>query len=168
MPLKQLVSALTRFQASHPYGITRFPGLTSPQAILRLIDLVGTVSFACSGTVTAGYAGMNGIGCTVVGTITAVGGGTIRDILLGKTPVFWLVEQEYIVITVVTSLLTFLLWGRDHRGGKMWAQDGPLLFWSDTLGLGAFCVIGAMAGVRNDLNPLLCVVIGLISSTFGG
>eukprot|EP00611_Tribonema_gayanum_P002449 TRINITY_DN11823_c0_g1_i1.p1 TRINITY_DN11823_c0_g1~~TRINITY_DN11823_c0_g1_i1.p1 ORF type:complete len:139 (-),score=1.34 TRINITY_DN11823_c0_g1_i1:381-776(-) len=64
-------------------GLTRYPSLSSPQGVLRGLDLFGTVVFAYSGCVTAGQAGMDLLGCTIVGTITAVGGGTVRDLLLG-------------------------------------------------------------------------------------
>lgn len=59
---------------------------------MRLLDYVGTVSFAMSGAATAGMRGMNLLGCLFVGVLAATGGGTLRDLLLGQTPVFWLVE----------------------------------------------------------------------------
>lgn len=59
---------------------------------MRFLDYVGTASFAMSGAATAGMRGMNLLGCVIVGAIAATGGGTTRDILLGQTPVFWLVE----------------------------------------------------------------------------
>lgn len=59
---------------------------------MRLLDYVGTVSFAMSGAATAGMRGMNLLGCIFVGVLAATGGGTVRDLLLGQTPVFWLVE----------------------------------------------------------------------------
>lgn len=70
---------------------------------MRLLDYVGTVSFAMSGAATAGMRGMNLLGCVFVGVLAATGGGTLRDLLLGQTPVFWLVEVR-------------LAWGRDFDG----------------------------------------------------
>jgi len=61
-------------EVPHPDGLTRWPGISSPQAWLRTCDLIGTASFAASGCMTAGFAGMDILGCTLVGTITAVGG----------------------------------------------------------------------------------------------
>ena len=76
-------------------------------AALRGLDYVGTVAFAASGTMVAGHAGMDILGCTMVGTITSLGGGTIRDLLLGRTPVFWFKEIEYLLLCVGTALAAF-------------------------------------------------------------
>lgn len=67
---------------------------------MRLLDYVGTVSFAMSGAATAGMRGMNLLGCVFVGVLAATGGGTLRDLLLGQTPVFWLVEVSFIGLGV--------------------------------------------------------------------
>jgi Glycine transporter len=75
-------------------GLTRYPSFSSPQGVLRGLDLFGTVVFAYSGCVTAGNCGMDLLGCMIVGTVTAVGGGTIRDVFLGNVPVFWMTEVE--------------------------------------------------------------------------
>lgn len=74
------------------HGTLRFPTLKTPGGLVRLLDYVGTVSFAMSGAATAGMRGMNLLGCVFVGIIAATGGGTVRDLLMGQTPVFWLVE----------------------------------------------------------------------------
>jgi uncharacterized membrane protein YeiH len=75
----------------HPDGMTRWPGLTSAQGLLRTFDWVGTMSFAASGCLTAGNMGLDVFGCSVVGTITAVGGGTVRDMMLAQR-VGWMDE----------------------------------------------------------------------------
>ena len=77
---------------------------------LRVLDYIGTVTFAVGGTITAGHAGLDMLGCTMVGTITAVGGGTVRDILLGQLPVFWTIEIEYILMCIAAGLTTFFLY----------------------------------------------------------
>jgi Glycine transporter len=75
-------------------GLTRYPSMSSPQGVLRGIGQFATVVFAYNGCVTAGTCGMDLLGCVVVGTVTAVGGGTIRDAMLGNFPVFWMKEVE--------------------------------------------------------------------------
>lgn len=70
----------------------RYPSFKTPGGLVRLLDYVGTVSFAMSGAATAGMRGMNLLGCVFIGVLAATGGGTLRDLLLGQTPVFWLVE----------------------------------------------------------------------------
>lgn len=151
----------------HDDGLPRFPEFDSANGLLRLFDWVGTVSFAMTGTITAGCYGMDLLGCVLIGTITATGGGTIRDMFLGNTPVSFLLEVEYLAMCVITALLTFFLWKEfnDHNFLKV---DGPLLWWTDTLGIGAFAVIGAQNGIRRHMHPLACIACGLFTATFGG
>lgn len=81
-------------------SLSRYPTLETPGGIIRMLDYVGTMSFAMSGAAAAGIRGMNLLGCMVVGTVAAMGGGTTRDLLLGQTPVFWLneVSQDHSVV----------------------------------------------------------------------
>ena len=82
--------------------------------MLRAGDDTGTVAFAVSGSVTAASCGMDLLGSVLVGTITAVGGGTLRDsIVLTKKP-FWVEENEYLVLAVGGALLAFLFWDVKH------------------------------------------------------
>jgi uncharacterized membrane protein YeiH len=129
--------------------------------------LLGTSAFAVSGTITAGYAGMDLLGCEIVGTITAIGGGTIRDLLIGNAPVFWVIEYEYIWLCLASCSLTLLAWhDRDKNG--WFAEDSRLMFWLDAIGIGAFCSIGAQNGIRKGFSPIICILCGMITSTFGG
>jgi uncharacterized membrane protein YeiH len=131
------------------------------------MDWIGTIAFATSGTITAGYAGMDLLGCTIVGTITSVGGGTIRDMLLGNTPVFWMIEYEYILMCLAACGLTFFSW-KQLEEKKIVSEDGKFMFWTDTIGVGAFCVIGAQNGIRRGLHPMICIMCGMFTATFGG
>ena len=147
----------------NPDGLTRYPTLTSSHGILRTLDWIGTVAFATSGTITAGYAGLDLLGCTIVGTITSIGGGTVRDLLLGQTPVFWMLEYEYIMLCLLASVCTFYTWkDLEDNGNGIITENGMhltlacvhfiifllsniigrFMFWTDTIGVGAFCVIG--------------------------
>jgi uncharacterized membrane protein YeiH len=127
----------------------------------------GTISFAASGTIVAGYAGMDSLGCTIVGAITATGGGTIRDILLGNFPVFWMAEVEYLWLILATVGVTFVMFDK-YSKDALFGENGAILYVSDTVGLGAFSVIGAQNAIRMGLPPLVCVVCGMITATFGG
>ena len=102
----------------NPDGLTRYPTLTSPNGMLRTLDWIGTVAFATSGTITAGYAGLDLLGCTIVGTITSLGGGTVRDLLIGNSPVFWVQEYEYILLCIAASVCTFFTWKDIEDEGK--------------------------------------------------
>jgi uncharacterized membrane protein YeiH len=143
-------------------GMPRYPDLSAP-GLLRAMDYVGTVAFALSGCVTAGVAGMDLLGCLIVATITSVGGGTVRDLLIGNSPVFWVEETEYLVICILVALGTFFLWS--WYGGD---DSSKVLFWADTIGVGAFCVIGAQNGIRKNLAGVVCVCCGMFTATFGG
>jgi len=142
-------------------GMPRYPDFTSGGA-LRAMDYVGTVAFALSGCVTAGTAGMDLLGCILVGTITSIGGGTVRDLLIGNSPVFWVEETEYVLICIVVAVLTFFFW---HLFND---PNDRLLWWADTVGVGAFCVIGAQNGIRKSLAPIICAACGMFTATFGG
>ncbi|KAI9034417.1 UPF0126 domain-containing protein [Hyaloraphidium curvatum] len=147
---------------AHPDSMPRYPN-ASIRGLLRASDYIGTSVFACTGAVTAGsVANMDILGCVLVGTITAVGGGTVRDLLIGNRP-FWNEEPEYIYISVVTAGATFMLW---KLAGL--EDDDPLINWGDALGVGAFAVIGTLNGIRKGLPALLCMFCGMSTATFGG
>ena len=102
----------------------------------------------------------------MVGTITAVGGGTIRDaIILGNRP-FWTEETEYIYLCLATAATTFAIYSATTP--SLNREETKLEFASDSLGVGAFCVIGAMNGVRMKMPLLVCAVCGMATATFGG
>ena len=115
---------------------------------LRLCDYVGTTTFAVTGSLAAAARGMDVLGATVVGTITAVGGGTIRDVLLGRgRRAFWMEEPEYLWICAVSAAGAFLAWPHLEEAFGVRVTD-PWVEYLDALGVGAFCVIGAQNGAR--------------------
>ncbi|EKX53728.1 hypothetical protein GUITHDRAFT_64270 [Guillardia theta CCMP2712] len=151
--------------------LSRYPEL-SVGGILRAGDYLGTATFAMTGTLTAASSGMDLLGCVVIGTITAVGGGTIRDMLLGhengkSKRAFWMDEQEYLWISILSSVMTFFWWNHAAQQLKL-SQEDTWIFWLDSCGIGVFCCIGAMNGVRAGLSPFLSALCGMITSTFGG
>lgn len=146
-------------------SMTRWPSFYSAGGVLRALDWVGTVSFAHSGTILAATSGMDFLGTAVVGTITAVGGGTIRDaIFLCRQP-FWTSEIEYLMLCFATASITFFAWPyfRDSI-----PDDHSALFIGDTLGIGAFCVIGAQNGIRAGMPAFVSLICGVATATFGG
>ncbi len=121
--------------------LPRYPDLSTGGA-LRLMDYIGTASFAYSSAVTAALCGMDLMGTVMLGTITAVGGGTLRDMwILGYKRPFWTSETEYLWICFAFSGLAFFV-HRKLKGAPRELEEKVLL-WTDTFGLGAFCVIGA-------------------------
>ena len=153
-------------------GMPRYPSLTSAAGMLRGSDYFGTIIFAVSGSITAGSCGLDVFGCSVIGTITAIGGGTIRDaIILHKQP-FWVNEVEYFYMAFLTAFFTFFAWPlipddtkmiKDKNGG-----EGFALWFGDAIGVAAFTIIGAMNACRMCVHPGLAIVAGTVTATFGG
>ena len=135
------------------------------EQMLRGSDFIGTASFAVSGAMAASEAQMDLLGQILVGTVTAVGGGTIRDVLTGGGPVFWLREKEYLWCSVAGALSAFLLRGAVDLDAGAAAH---LIEATDVLGLAAFCVIGARNGLARGLEGISVVFCGLCTACFGG
>lgn len=150
----------------HSDGLTRYPSLSSPQGVLRTLDWLGTISFAASGTLCAGHAGLDALGCIIVGTIASVGGGTIRDAILHQRA-FWVDEYEYILLCLATCGLTLLTWKELEDKGLLHEED-EWFWWSDTLGVGAFACVGAQNAIRMNLHPVISILCGMFTATFGG
>ena len=128
--------------------------------ILQWLDLAGVFVFATSGALVAARKRLDIFGFVVIGFITAVGGGTLRDLLV-NVPVFWVQESIYIWITLTASVVTFGFSGFiDKR--KQW------IVWFDAVGLSVFCVLGAAKGLEITGNPIISVMMGVISAVFGG
>jgi len=141
-------------------------GLSNTMTFLNWLDLGGTAVFALSGTIAAGKNNMDILGCLVIACVTAMGGGTTRDVLLGRTPVFWCKNPIFLKICIYTCLVTFFAWPTvESFGGR---DDGMLLCVADALGMAAFSVLGAAAALQDGFSPLICCTCGLFSACFGG
>jgi len=154
-----------------PRGFDCLHWTAAPGAFVRFVDYYGTAVFAQAGCVTAGAAGMNFLGCLVLGCITAMGGGSFRGFVLGEQ-VFWAQEPEYVYISLAAAALTFFFWPalerRCEAAGKSEALES-LLNWADALAIGGFCVIGANNGLRAAAgDPLVAVACGMFTASFGG
>ena len=152
-------------------GMPRYPSLRCSGGILRGSDYFGTLIFAVSGSVTAATCGMDVFGATAIGTITAIGGGTIRDaIILHKQP-FWIEEEEYFFMACLVALVTFFVWPVIPSGNVIKTEDdqeGEFMWWGDAIGVGTFAIVGAMNACRMCVHPIFAVVCGIVTATFGG
>mmetsp|Transcript_7760 Transcript_7760/g.26180 ORF Transcript_7760/g.26180 Transcript_7760/m.26180 type:complete len:666 (-) Transcript_7760:21-2018(-) len=149
----------------------RWPNLT-PGGLLRLGDWIGTACCSLGGTLAGAERGMDLLGCMVMGTVTSVGGGTIRDLFIGHENgvpkrAFWMSEPEYLAIVYVMSLLSFFGWNSFASRFRL-SLDDAWMFWWDTLGISCFTCIGTMNGIRASLHPVVVGMCGMFSSTFGG
>lgn len=130
-------------------------------SLFNILDLLGTIAFAISGALSAMNRRLDLFGIFIIAFVTAIGGGTIRDILIGNTPVTWMENTIYIyVIGFVTILAIIFRKNLDHLKKS--------LFLFDTIGLGIFTITGVEIGIQNDLNPIICITLGAITGTFGG
>lgn len=125
------------------------------------IDYAGTVSFAVSGSFAAMQRRLDPFGVLIIAFVTAVGGGTIRDILLGNTPVSWMRTTTTPLVILVAALVSMFL-----RRGTERLQKPLLLF--DSLGLGFFTLVGIEQASRYGLHPGMCIALGTITGCFGG
>lgn len=130
--------------------------------LLYMIDIFGTAVFAISGVLLAGRLKMDPFGVIVLGSVTAIGGGTIRDMALGATPVFWVTETTYLWVILVTCLLTLLIVRRPKR----------LPWWvlpvCDAIGLAVFVGIGVEKALAYNASGLVAVIMGVITGCGGG
>ena len=139
--------------------------------VLYGAELVGTVAFALSGAMLAAHKGLDLFGVLYLGVVTALGGGTVRDLLLGITPPKMFYSYEYVALAVVTALVLFLVFRRFPRArGGMAGQMDLLYNLCDAVGLGIFAVVGTQAGMEAGYgeNAFLCVFLGLTTGVGGG
>lgn len=129
--------------------------------MIEFLDYLGTVVFAITGALAAGRRQMDVFGVVVVATVTSVGGGTLRDMLLGLQPVFWVKEPLYIVTTTVTALITFALMRFLHSPRRM-------LLVLDALGLAVFTILGCQRALGVTDSLVIVVMMGIMSGTAGG
>ncbi len=125
------------------------------------LDLIGTLVFAISGTLTAVSRKFDIFGAAVIGFVTAVGGGTIRDILLGSQPVGWMVDLNYLLVIGIAVVLAYLFKGRIQ-------QLRRTMFLFDTIGIGLFTILGLQKTLGLGLSPIIAVMMGTVSAVFGG
>ena len=129
--------------------------------IIYILDLIGTAAFAASGAWLGVRKQMDLFGVLVLGAVTAVGGGTLRDLLLGDIPPFSLKDETYIYIAIVVSLVVFA------NRVKFKTFEKPLLYF-DAIGLGTFVVIGTTKALDFQLGLLGAVLMGVMTGTAGG
>lgn len=134
--------------------------MTVPVITLAL-DYIGVLVFGISGALKAGQRDMDVFGMFVLALITGVGGGTIRDVLLGESPMFWLKDMNYLALCVLATVGVLVLAPRIVQWEK-----GLLLF--DAIGLGVFTVIGTTKGAQAGLPIPACIGLGCVTGIGGG
>ena len=129
--------------------------------LLYSLDLLGTAAFAASGALAGIRRDMDLFGVLVLGMVTATGGGTLRDLLLGDTPPFIFKDEAYFYLSILVSLAVFLF----HRRMRFLQ---PTLLYLDALGLGTFVVIGTGKALDFHIGYVGSVMMGVVTATAGG
>jgi len=126
-----------------------------------IIDLLGVAVFAISGVLAAGRKGLDVLGVSVVAIVTAIGGGTIRDLLLDRHPVFWIADPTYLWVILGASALTL-------AALRFWLASEPALLLADAFGLAFFTISGVQIAMQAEQPAVIAVLMGTITGVAGG
>ena len=129
--------------------------------LLYYFDLAGVAVFSASGVLAARDRDLDLLGVIVVAVMTAIGGGTLRDLLLDRHPIFWVTDSWYLIVIIASALLTVAYVRR-------WPPPVATLLVADALGLGLFALSGAQFAEAAQCPPLIVVLMGTMTGVFGG
>ena len=129
--------------------------------LLGFLDYAGVAVFAATGALAASRKQLDLIGFLFFAAATGIGGGTVRDLVLGRTPVFWVINPTYILVCVSVAVLLFFT-------AHLFESRYRVLIWLDALGLSAYCVMGAAKGLAASGSATVAIVTGVLTATFGG
>ena len=130
-------------------------------SFLSIIDILGTFAFAVSGAFFAMEKKLDPFGVLIIAFATAIGGGTLRDLLIGDLPVVWL-RSEIISIVIFIAAIGSMLFKNVIK------KFNRTLFLFDALGLGLFTLVGIEKGIQLGLSSGICIALGTITASFGG
>jgi uncharacterized membrane protein YeiH len=125
------------------------------------LDAAGVFVFAVSGAITASRKQLDIVGFVFVASVTGIGGGTLRDLLLGRDPVFWIAVPDYLYVTTAAAVLVYFT-------AHLVERRYTVLLWADAIGLALFCVLGARIALLTGTGPLVAILMGVMTATMGG
>ena len=128
---------------------------------IYILDIIGTLVFAVSGVLTAIDSDFDVVGSSIIGMVTAVGGGTLRDVLIGQTPVGWMTDLNYLWTIIAALVLSYLFKNKILKLRKS-------MFFFDTIGIGLFTILGLQKTLSVGLELPVAVLMGIVSAVFGG
>jgi uncharacterized membrane protein YeiH len=137
--------------------------------MLYFLDLLGTFAFAITGAYKAKGAGLNIFGVILLGIITAVGGGTMRDLIINRVPLFYLTDSNYLLVAILAGIIVYLI-------PTFFKKKYSLFRLIDSLGLAAFVIIGTSVSFSflfensnpNLLSAIISIFLGMITGFGGG
>ncbi|HNP36025.1 MAG TPA: trimeric intracellular cation channel family protein [Woeseiaceae bacterium] len=130
-------------------------------SFLFVLEMIGTAAFAVSGAVAASRKNMDIFGFCVLALMPAVGGGTLRDLLLDRFPVFWVADTSYVIVALLVAVAVFF---GVYRPGERFR----LLVWTDALGMALFAAMGTDISLAFGTGPIVAVMLGVTTAVTGG
>lgn len=127
----------------------------------QILDILGTIAFAISGVLIALNKKMDPFGVLIIAFVTAVGGGSLRDVLIGIQPVTWMTNMTYVYVIFGATVFAIVFKNKLNYLRKS-------LFLFDTIGIGLYTVVGIEKGIIADLHPIICIALGTMTACFGG
>lgn len=128
---------------------------------VHLFTLAGVAVFAASGALAAGRRSLDPVGVVVLAIVTATGGGTLRDVLMDRHPVFWISDPSFITVSIMAAAATWL-WVR------RFPPPDKALQYADALGLAFFSIAGTRIAEVGGLSPFICAIMGALTGCAGG
>ena len=133
-----------------------------PRSLIYLFDMIGIIACSISGTILAKHKNFDVFGCLLVSIVTAIGGGTVRDVILDRHPLFWMVDMSYLTVITISSLVMQIFF---HPNSK---RVNKFLKLSDTIGLSVFTLIGIKVADSMGANVPVALLLGVITIIVGG
>jgi len=130
-------------------------------SFLYVLEMVGTAAFAVSGALAASRKNMDIFGFCVLALMPAVGGGTLRDLILDRNPVFWVADNSYVIVALLTAIVAFF--GVYKPGSR-----ARILVWADAMGLALFAALATDLSLDYDVGPLVAIMLGVATAVTGG
>jgi len=126
-----------------------------------LLEMAGTAAFAVSGALAASRKNMDIFGFCVLALMPAVGGGTVRDIIIDRVPVFWINDNRYVAVAIIAALIVYFT---SYKPGSR----RQILVWMDALGLALFAALGTEICLQHQTSPLVAIMLGVTTAVTGG
>lgn len=130
-------------------------------SIAQFLDWFGLCVFALTGALVASRKQMDIVGFALLGSVTGIGGGTVRDVLMGALPVFWVQKPAYLLTCVLVACAAFFV-------AHLVQSRQRLLIWADAVGLALFSVTGADIAQNHGAGAAIAIAMGVATATFGG
>ena len=130
-------------------------------SLLEYLDYLAIGLFAATGALSASRKELDIVGFIFLAAITGIGGGTFRDVILGKLPVFWVLNPTYLLVCIGTGIFLYFT-------AHLFESRYRLLLWLDAIGLSAYAAVGAAKGLAATGSPVVAIVTGMLTATFGG